>query len=133
MRQWLDDLSEAAGHYAAVKSQAAQRPNCGAGSGRELHFVGDLIKNLGRQPGQGGHPLMQRFGEVDLTSHRRPGDGGHRSAGAGPFGQHLDDLALNQGGVDVEHDEPFSPSLEAEVLHGDVDALLGAHPGEIGL
>ncbi len=50
------------------------------------------------------------------------------AARAGPLGQHLDDLALDQRRVDVEHDEPLGPPRQAVVLERDVDTLVGRDP-----
>ena len=94
-------------------------------------MIGNLVEHLDWQPGQGCHPLVQRLGEVDLAAHRRSGDRGHRLTGTGPLGQHLNDFTLNQSGVDIEDDEPLGPTLEAVILHSDVDALLGTDTGQV--
>ena len=73
--------------------------------------------------------LLQRFGEVQFTPHRGLGDLGDGCVRTGPGGQHLDDLALDQGGVDVEDDEPLGPPRQAVVLERDVDALVDGDPG----
>ena len=41
---------------------------------------------------------------------------------AGVLGQHLDHLALDEGRVDVQHDQPLGPPVQAGPLDGDVDA-----------
>ena len=41
------------------------------------------------------------------------------------LGQHLDDLALDQRGVDVHDDQPHAAALQVGGLDGDVDALRG--------
>ena len=48
-------------------------------------------------------------------------------------GEHLDDLTLDQRGVDVEDDEPLGPSRQAVVLERDVDALGDGDPRHRGL
>ena len=71
---------------------------------------------------------MQRLCEVQLASHRGLGDLGDRRVRADPVGQHLDDLALDQGGVDVKDDEPLGPSRQAVVLERDIDTLVDRDP-----
>ena len=115
---------------AAVKAQAAQRADAWSAPRGQLDLVGDLVEHLGGQARQRGHPLVQRLGEVQLAAHRGLGDLGDRGLGAGPGGEHLDDLALDQRRVDVEHDEPLGPSRQAVVLERDVDALVDRHPGQ---
>ena len=44
---------------------------------------------------------------------------------AGVRGEHLDDLALDQRGVDVHHDQPHAAAEQVRGLDGDVDALAG--------
>ena len=46
--------------------------------------------------------------------------------GSGVVGEHLDHLAGDQGGVDVEDDQPLGPAVETRPLDGDVDAGSGA-------
>ena len=41
---------------------------------------------------------------------------------AGALGEHLDDLALHQGRVDVHHDEPLGPAVQPGPLDRHVDA-----------
>ena len=38
------------------------------------------------------------------------------------LGEHLDDLALDEGRVDVHDDQPLGPPVQAGALDGDVDA-----------
>ena len=123
VRQRVDDLAEAAGHDAAVISQAAQRAQRGACPRRQLDLLPDLVEHLGRQPGQRRDPSVQRLCEVQFAAHGRLGDLGDRRVRADPVGQHLDDLALDQGGVDVKDDEPLGPSRQAVILERDIDAF----------
>ena len=53
---------------------------------------------------------MQALGEVELAAHRRLGDGGDlRGSRPAWLGEQLDDLVLDQGGVDV-HDDEAAPA-----------------------
>ena len=123
VRERVDDLTEAARHDAAVISQAPQRAQGGACPGRQLDLLPDLLEHFGGQPRQRRHPSVQRLCEVQFASHGRLGDLGDRRVRADPVGQHLDDLALDQGGVDVKDDEPLGPSRQAVILERDIDAL----------
>ena len=50
----------------------------------------------------------------------------------GMGGQHLDHLALDEGGVHVHHDQADAAAQQVGGLHGDVDALAGGLRGEHG-
>ena len=74
----------------------------------------------------------QRLLEVELAAHRLLGHPGDLRLVPGMGGQHLDDLALDQGRVDVEHDQPHPAAQQVGRLHRDVDPLgggLGGQPG----
>ena len=66
-----------------------------------------------RQALEGGDPLAQALGEVELAAHRALGDRGHLGLAAGVAGEQLDDLVLDEGGVDVHDDEPASAPGQA--------------------
>ena len=128
VRERVDDLAEAAGHDAAVIAQAPQRAQRGACARRQLDLLADLVEHLGGQARQRRDPAVQRLGEVQLATHRGLGDLGDGRLRARAVGEHLDDLTLDQGGVDVKDDEPLGPSRQAVVLERDVDALVDRHP-----
>ena len=129
----FDDLAEAAGHDAAVKTQAPQRPQRGARARRQLDLLPDLLEHFGRKAGQRRDATVQRLGEVQFAPHGGLGDLRDGRVRADPVGQHLDDLALDQRRVDVEHDEPLGPSRQAVVLQRDVHALFDGDPRQRGL
>ncbi len=133
MRERVDDLAEAAGHDAAVKTQAPQRAQRGARAGRQLDLLADLLEHLGGQAGQRRDAAVQRLGEIQFAAHGGLGDLGDGRLRADPVGQHLDDLALDQRRVDVKHDEPLGPSRQAVVLERDVHTLVDGHPRHRGL
>ena len=58
------------------------------------------------------------------------GDPGDLLLAAGARGEHLDHLALDQGGVDVHHDQPHAAAQQVRGLHGDVDPLVRRLAGE---
>ena len=57
--------------------------------------------------------------EVELAAHRRLGDGGHLGGPARVLGEQLDDLVLDERGVDVHHDQP--PAAAGQPRRGDRD------------
>ena len=65
VRERVDDLAEAAGHDAAVISQAPQRAQRGACPRRQLDLLADIVEHLGRQAGQRRDPC-------DATTRRSP-------------------------------------------------------------
>ena len=130
VRQRLDHLPETTGDDSAVIAEPAQRAQRGPRPRCQLDLLGHLVEHPGRQPGQRGDPSVQGLGEVDLTAHRRFGHLRDRRLGPGVRGEHLDDLALDQRGVDVEHDQPLGPPRQAVVLDGDVDALGDGDAGQ---
>src|SRR5690606_32095795 len=76
-------------------------------------------------------PAAQRLLEVEFAAHRLGGDPGDLVGAAGVLGEQLDDLALDQRGVDVHHDQVLGAALQAGGLQGDVDLLGGRLGGEV--
>ena len=84
-----------------------------------------LVERRGVDALEQRDPRAQRLLEVELAAHRRLGDPGDLGLAAGVRGEHLDHLALDQGGVDVHHDQPHAAAQQVGGLDGDVDALAG--------
>ena len=78
---------------------------------------------LDRQPLEGSHPLAQAVGEVELAAHGSGGDRRDLGLATGVAGEQLDDLVLDQGGVDVHDDEPSAAAGQPAGGHGDVEAV----------
>ena len=91
-----------------------------------------LVERRGRHARQQRDALTQGLLEVELPAHGRLGDPGDLCLLAGVRGDHLDDLALDQGGVDVHHDQPDAAPVQGVALHGEVDALLTASAASSG-
>ena len=79
------------------------------------------------QAGEEAHPAAQRVGEVDLSRHGGLGDRRHLAAAPAAFGQQVDHLALQQGGVGVQDDQVLGPAVQAGRLDREVD-LRSARP-----
>ncbi len=77
-------------------------------------------------------PVAERLLEVQLAGHGRGGDALDLRELAGVLGEHLDDLALDQRRVHVEHDQAHPAPHQVGRLDGDVDALDGGLGGEQG-
>ena len=86
--------------------------------------VVDLVERGLRDALEQRDALAQGLLEVELAAHRRLGHAGDLDLLAGVGGEHLDDLALDEGGVDVHHDQPDAAAVQGVALDGEVDALL---------
>ncbi len=117
----VDDLTEAARDDAAAEAEPAQRPDRGAGTGSEFELLGNFVDDAGRQTREGRDALFEGLREVDLTAHRSLGDLADLVVDTGVRGEHLDDLALDERGVDVEDDQALGTTRETAALHRDVD------------
>ncbi len=73
---------------------------------------------------------MQRLLKVNLATHRGLGNRCDLSLPPRLSGKHLDDLALNQGRVNIEHDETFGPPRKARSFDGHVDLMITGHPNQ---
>mmetsp|Transcript_6005 Transcript_6005/g.15284 ORF Transcript_6005/g.15284 Transcript_6005/m.15284 type:complete len:345 (-) Transcript_6005:403-1437(-) len=70
------------------------------------------------------HAFPERLLEVELAPHRRLGDLSHLSANTRPLGKFVNNLALDEGRVHVEENQPPVAPEEIVLLHGDVDGVL---------
>ena len=70
--------------------------------------------------------------EVQLAAHRPIGEEGDLLLVPAVGGHQLDHLALDQRGVDVDHDQAHGASQQARRLDGDVEALRGRLDREQG-
>ncbi len=90
-------------------------------------IVSYLREDGGIQSGECRHTLLKCLGEVDFAAHGSGCDLPDLGFGAGFGCEHLDDLALDQCRVDVEHHHLLCP---ADGLDGDVDVFAGGGVGE---
>ena len=130
MRQRFDDLPEATRHHAAVVTHAVEGADGRPGTGRELQFHRHFVEHRYVEAGKCGHTLVERLREVEFASHGSLCDCGDLLFAACPGREHFDDLALDQGGVDVEHDEALGPPGQTAALDGHIDAVLAGHGGK---
>jgi hypothetical protein len=100
---------------------------------RALERLVDLVERRLLDALEQGDPGQQRLGEVELAAHRRFRDAGDLVLAARVGGDHLDDLALDQRGVDVHDHEALGVPQDAVLLHRDVDPLLVGDRGQVGL
>ena len=92
----------------------------------EFHLGPYGIDDVGRQSGEDRHPGMQALGEVELAAHGRFGDRSDLLLLPGVGSQQLDDLLLDQRGINI-HDQELAGRLpEGGGDNGRV------HPGEAG-
>ena len=126
-----DDLDEPAGDHGDREAEALQRPHQGPGTGTEPNRRAHLVEDGCRQALEDGDALSQAGREVELTAHGRLGDGGDLCLTAGVGRQQLDDLVLDQRGVDVHDHQAATAPGQAGGRHGDVDPVHARLQGEL--
>ena len=126
-----DHLDEAAADDARLVAEAAQRPDQRARARGQPQFGPDLVEDPGLEPGEQRHPLAQRRGEVELAAHGGRGHLRHLLGAAGPGGQQVDHLVLDEGGVHVHHDQPQRAPVQPAALDRHVDPLLDRGAGQV--
>ena len=120
-----DDLGEPAAHERDLIAEPLQRPDQRARAGGEHDLAAyDFQCGLG-QPLEESDAASQRRTEVQLAVHGGLRDRRDLGQAAGLLGQHLDDLTLDEGRVDVHDDQPLGAAVQAGRLDGDVDRLRG--------
>lgn len=67
------------------------------------------------------HPFAQGLLEVELPAHGALGDLGHLGLAIGQLRQLVDELALREGRIDVETDQPLGPTVDVVSLDRHVD------------
>ena len=133
---------EPARDHAAAEPEPLERADRGAGARGELDRAATSSSDRRRQARQHRDAPAQRLGEVQLAAHGRLGDLAHLGLAPGVRGpEHLDDLALDQGRVHVEHDEPLarrasparSTAMSTPASSGDVHQLRAQRAGRVRL
>ena len=81
-----------------------------------------------RQSCEQRDPLSQGLLEVEVSVHGLLGDRGDLGGNAGPLSEQVDDLALDERGVDIHHDQAATVPEQADALHGHVDLLARRPP-----
>ena len=119
----VGDLAEAARHDREAVAQPAQRANHRADAGGEHDRLVHLVEHLRVEALEPGHAVAQRGLEVEIATHGGVRHGRHLRLQAGVGGEQVDDLALDQRGVDVEHDQAHAVAAEVGRLDRDVEAL----------
>ena len=123
VREPVGDLAEATRDEREAVAEPAQRAHQRAGSRGQDQLVVHLVEGGARDAGEQGDALPQGRLEVELAAHRALGDPGDLALMPAVGGEELDHLALDQGRVDVHHDQPHRPPEQARRLYGDVHAL----------
>lgn len=126
----LDDLGKPAGDQPDAEPETLQGAQQGPGAGGERDLLPHGVEDRRREAGQGRHPLVQALGEVDLTAHGPLGHLGDERLAPGMPSEQFDDLILDEGGVDIENDEPATAAGEPGRGDGDVDPLFAGDPGQ---
>ena len=106
--------------------ETLQGADQGAGAGGEhaLRWRTSSTASAGR-PASSATRCRSDSLEVEFARHGLLGHPGDLGALPGPLGQQLDDLGLDEGGVDVHDHQPLGPAVEAGGLDGDVEIADG--------
>ena len=128
----VGELREAAADNPAPVAEPLERPDQRPRARRQPQLRPDGIDRGRVESGQQGHALPQGGGEVQLAAHRRLGHRGDLLGAARPGREQVDDLAPDQGGVDIKHDQAHRAPVQAAALHGHVRPLVQGLPGQGG-
>ena len=77
-----------------------------AGARREAHPLVHAVEHGDGEPGEESHALGERLPEVGIAAHGARGDAGDALADARLIAQQVDDLLVEERGVDIHDDEP---------------------------
>ncbi len=116
-------------------SRLSVRTNVRAPGVSRIRFRARSSASISR-PSRRATRARQRVGEVEPAGHGQLRDLSHLGVAARLLCEKLDHLVLDQGGVDVEHDESLGATFQAGGLERDVEAVgsgcLGEHTLEFG-
>ena len=125
-----DDLGEATAHDRGLVPQRFSVRTRVRAPGVRSQEAAHRVEGRLVEPGQEPHPLAERLLEIDLPRHGRLGHRGHLGAAPALLGQQVDDLALEEGRIGIEHDQVLGPAVEAVDLDRDVDLPAHRHLGQ---
>ena len=87
--------------------------------------AGNVLHDRDVEPLEQGDALREALAEVDLAAHGAGRDLADPVADAGPFGQFVDHLRLDERRVHVEADQAAAAAVDVVLLEGDVESDLG--------
>ena len=104
----VGDLVEAATHDADLPALAVRRAHKLQRAGGKRHALKRALEHALVQAGEQPHALLERLLKVQLAAHSALGDLRNLLAYAGLLAQQVDDLLVDECGVDIHNDEACS-------------------------
>ena len=118
----VGNLVETAAHHADLPALAVRRAHELQRAGGKRHALKGALEHALVQAGEQPHTLLERLLKVQLAAHGALGDLRHLLAHAGFLAQQVDNLLVDEGGVDIHnneacsHDGPFQVLLNWGIL-----------------
>ena len=105
---FVGDLVEAATHDADLPALAVRRAHKLQRAGGKRHALKGALEHTLVQAGKQPHALLERLLKVQFAAHGTLSDLRHLLAYAGLLAQQVDDLLVDECGVDIHNDEACS-------------------------
>ena len=123
----VGDLVETAAHHADLPALAVCRAHKLQRAGGKCHALKGALEHALVQAGEQPHALLERLLKVKLAAHGAFGDLCHLLAYAGLLAQQVDDLLVDERGVDIHNDEACSHDGPFRVQLLSERSCIGAH------
>ena len=104
----VSDLVEAAAYHADLPALAVRRAHELQRAGGKRHALKGALEHALIQAGKQPHALLERLLKVELAAHGALGDLCNLFSHAGLLAQQVDDLLVDERGVDIHNDEACS-------------------------
>ena len=101
----IGDLVKAAAYHADLPALAVRRAHKLQRAGGKRHALKGALEHTLVQAGKQPHALLERLLKVELAAHGALSDLRHLLAYAGLLAQQVDDLLVDERGVDIHNDE----------------------------
>ena len=99
---------KAAAYHADLPALAVRRAHKLQRAGGKRHALKGALEHALVQAGKQPHAFLERLLKVELAAHGALGDLRHLLAYAGLLAQQVDDLLVDERGVDIHNDEACS-------------------------
>ena len=101
----VSDLVEASAYHADLPALAVRRAHKLQRAGGKRHTLKGALEHTLVQAGKQSHALLERLLKVQFAAHGALGDLRNLLAYAGFLAQQVDDLLVDERGVDIHNDE----------------------------
>ena len=112
----IGDLVKAAAYHADFPALAVRRAHKLQRAGGKRHALKGALEHTFVQAGKQPHALLERLLKVQLAAHSALGDLRNLLAHAGLLAQQVDDLLVDERGVDIHNNEACSHDGPFQVL-----------------